>query len=137
MFFDFPLLYYYINLRSLITPYLFSGNLFFSFLISLSNPVFSVSLSTVCGLLCGACLQIYDILAILLPIKSPIASAGFLNYPFWSSFKRIWSRFWVWSISFCLYLLLNFLIMFLPKMFPMFLPKEKVCNLLQIFSRLN
>ena len=51
------------------------------------------SLSTFSELFCGDLLETFVILsAILLPIKSPLASAAFLSCSFWSSFNWICSR---------------------------------------------
>ena len=72
-FFNIWFLYYYVNLRSLISEdiYLSSG-------IFLSILVFSVSLSTAPELFCDKVFDTYWILStILLPIKSPLASAAF------------------------------------------------------------
>ena len=66
MFSDIPLLYYY------------SGQIYLSFDVSLSDPIFSVSLLTVSGLFCGELLEASVVLsAILLPRKLPVASAIF------------------------------------------------------------
>ena len=64
LFFDSPLFYYYVNLRS--------ASVF------LSNPVFSVSLSTSSEVFFGKYLDTFVILsAILLRIKSLVASVVF------------------------------------------------------------
>ena len=77
LFFDIPLLYcYYINLRSFIIFYLFLET--YIFLLVFIYPVFSVSFSTVSKLFFGDVFEIFVTLrAILLPIKSPVASAVF------------------------------------------------------------
>ena len=76
LYFDVPLLYYYINHISLIIIYLFSGDIYLSFGISISNLVFFVLASTVSGLFCGKLLVTFVILsAISLPIKLPNDSA--------------------------------------------------------------
>ena len=68
-----PLLYYYINLRSSIIFCLSSGDIYLSFGISLSRSFLIIS-----ELFCGKLLETFVILlAILLPIKSPVASAVF------------------------------------------------------------
>ena len=57
---------------------LFSGDIYLSFGISLSVSIFSVSFVTVSKLFCDEVLETFVILsAILLPIKSPVASAVF------------------------------------------------------------
>ena len=72
-FFDIPLLYYYINLRSSIIFCLSSGNIFLSLGISLQ-----CSFVIVAELFSGELLETFVILlAILLPNKSPVASAAF------------------------------------------------------------
>ena len=54
----------------------FSEDVFLSFAISLSNPAFSVSFSTVSELFCGEFLETFVILcALLLPIKLPVTTA--------------------------------------------------------------
>ena len=71
LFFDISLLYYYIIPRSSIIFCVFYGDIYLSLGISLSNPVFSASF-------CDEVLKTFVILsAILLPIKSPVASAVF------------------------------------------------------------
>ena len=76
--FDIPSLYYYINLRLLITWCLFSGDIYLSLGISLSSPIFSSSFVTVSGLLYSKIFETFVILTrLLLPIKSPVASAVF------------------------------------------------------------
>ena len=70
LFFDIPLLYYYINLRSSIMFCLFSGDICLSVSISVSLSVSEV--------FWGKFLETFVILlAMLLPIKSPVASAVF------------------------------------------------------------
>ena len=76
-FFCIPLLYYY-ELRSSIIFCLFSEDIYLFSGISLPNPIFYVSLSTVPELFCGKVLETFVILsAIFLPVKSPVASAVF------------------------------------------------------------
>ena len=67
-----PLLYYYINLKTSITFCLFSRDIYLSSGISLSNPIFSVSLSpsTLPDLFCGDFLGTF-------PTKGPVSSAFF------------------------------------------------------------
>ena len=70
--------YYYIDLTSLIIFLSFFGDLHLSFGISLSSLMFSVSFVTLSKLSCVKVLETLMILsAILLPIKSPVASAVF------------------------------------------------------------
>ena len=68
LFFDIPLFYYYINLRSLILFCLYPGDIYLSLGISLSCSFVTVS-------------EFFEthiiLLAILLPIKSTVASALF------------------------------------------------------------
>ena len=81
LFFSFSitiLLCYYINLSLLVFRCLFSVDIYLSFGISLSNPIFSVSLSTVPEVFCGEVLEIsVALLAISLPIKSLVTSPVF------------------------------------------------------------
>ena len=73
LFFNIPLLYYYINFRLSVIFCLSSEDIYLSFDISLSNLVFSVSLSTVSELFCGESFDTFLILStILLPIKSKL-----------------------------------------------------------------
>ena len=68
---DIPLLYYYINLSSSIICCLPSGDIYLFLGIS-------VLLSTASEIFCGNSFEAFIILfAILLPIKSPVASAVF------------------------------------------------------------
>ena len=73
LFFDIPFLYHYTSLNSSIICRLFSGDMHFSF---------CVSDSSLASLFCGALdfLETLVVLsAILLPIKSKVASAVFLD----------------------------------------------------------
>ena len=73
LFFDVPLLYYYINLRSSIIFCLSSGDIYLSLGISLS-----CSFVTVSELFCCKVFEIFVIRSgILLPIKLPVVSAEF------------------------------------------------------------
>ena len=79
LFFGIPLLYYLINFRSSIFFCLSSWDMYLSLGISLSSPIFSSLFVTFSKLLCGEVFKTFVILfAILLPIKSPVASAFFL-----------------------------------------------------------
>ena len=70
LFFDTPLLYYYINLRSPIILCLFSEDIYLFFGIFLPNSMFSVSFLTVPELFCDEVLETFVTLsAILFPIK--------------------------------------------------------------------
>ena len=74
LFFDIPLLYY-TNLNSSIICFLFSGDIYLSFGISLS---FSSIFEAFCGWISFEDFEILVILsAILLPIRSPVASEVF------------------------------------------------------------
>ena len=73
LFFDIALLYYYINLGWSIIFFLSFGDIYLSLSISLSFSFVIVSES-----FCGELLKTFVILlGILLPIKSPVASAVF------------------------------------------------------------
>ena len=73
LFFDIPLLYYYINLISSVILCLSSGDIYLSLGISLSYSFVIVS-----ELFCGELLETFVVLvAILLPIISPVVSAAF------------------------------------------------------------
>ena len=78
LFFDIPLLCSYINLRSSIIFCIFSGNINLSLSISLSRPIIFSLFVTASELFCGKVFGAFVILsAILLPVKSPVASAVF------------------------------------------------------------
>ena len=73
LFFDFQLLYYYINLRSLIIFYLSCGDIYLSLGISLLCSFVAVS-----ELFFSKIFETFVILSVLfLPIKSPVASILF------------------------------------------------------------
>ena len=73
LFFDIPLLCHYIYLRSSIIFYLSPGDIYLFLDISLSSLFVAVS-----ELFCTEVFEIFVILlAILLPLKSPVASAVF------------------------------------------------------------
>ena len=76
LFFGVALLYYYINLRSSIISSIFL-EIFLSLGIFLANPIYSVSFFTRPELFCGIFETFVILTAILLPIKSPVASAEF------------------------------------------------------------
>ena len=71
LFFDIPLLYYYTNLNSSIIYCLFSGDIYLSFGISILFSFFN------CNSLGDFFETLVILSAILLPIKSPFASAVF------------------------------------------------------------
>ena len=100
----------------------FSGYIYHSLGIFLSNPVFSVSLSTACELFWGEPLDTVVVLsAILLPIKSSVDSAVFWIALFEAVLSAFVADYLVLSISFWLYLLK----LFFPNVFPIFLAKVK------------
>ena len=72
LFFDIPLLYCYTNLNSSVICYLFSADMYLSF---------GISISSLALLFCSSLENLLEIpvvlSAILLPIKSPVASAVF------------------------------------------------------------
>ena len=120
-FFDVTVLYYYINLRSSIIFWLSSGDIYLSFGISLSCSFVIVS-----ELFYNERLGTFVILlAILLPIKSPVASAVF-----WITFSELVlsasvADYLAWKRSFWLYLTLKVLLIFLPAFLAIFLAKDK------------
>ena len=78
LFYDAPLLHYYVNLRSFILLEFFLEIYIIFFSISLSTSVFSVSFVTVPELFCGKIHETFVLFsAMLLPIKSVVASADF------------------------------------------------------------
>ena len=120
---DFLIICYYIyfNLWLLIICFIFSGDIYLSFSISLSNAAFSVSLSIVSELFFAELLDIFKILLeILLPGKSSVASADFWIALF-QAVLSIFVSYWLSrSRSFWMYLLLKFLLTLLPIFFPYF-----------------
>ena len=76
-----PLLYYYTNLNSSVIRCLFSGDIYLSFDILLLTSSFSecnsVERSSFGGFGCNSVETLVILFAILLPIKSPVASAVF------------------------------------------------------------
>ena len=104
------LILYYVNLNSWIICCLFSGDIYFSFGISISSKL----LFCECNFL--EYFEAHVILfVILLPIKSPVAYAVFWIPLFEAVFIASVVDFIVLSRSFWLYLLLKFLSMFLAK----------------------
>ena len=94
------------NLSSLIICSLFSGGIYISFCIFLSNSLFSVSPLTDIG----EVFETFVILpAILLPIESPVASAVF-----WIALSASVADCLVWLKRFELYLLVNCCLHFYP-----------------------
>ena len=124
--FDIPLLYCHINLASSIIFYLSSVDIYLSLDISLSNPIYFLLFVTVSELFCGEIFETFVILsAILLPIKSPIASAIFRIAVFEAVLSASVANYLAWSRSFWLCLLLKFLLIFLSTFFLIFLAKDK------------
>ena len=108
LFFDIPLLYFFTNLNSSIIWCFFSGDMY---------PFFGDFISSFCNSL-GYLFETLIILsAILLSIKSPVASAVFWIAYFEAVFIPSAANFLALSRSFWLYLLL--------KLLPMFLVKDK------------
>ena len=70
LFFDIPLLYYYTNLNSSIICCRFSGDIYLSF-------GFTISLIALSKLFCEYFETVVILSVVLLPIKSPVASAAF------------------------------------------------------------
>ena len=103
LFFDIPLLYYYTNLNSSIICFLFSGDIYLSF-------GFSISLLAL--LFCNSLEYFFETLvilsAVLLPIKSAVASAVFWIALFEAVFIASAVDVLALSRSFWLYLLLKF-----------------------------
>ena len=86
LFSDIPLLYSYINLRSLFG--LSSGDILLSL-----GILYHAHLQLFQKKFCSEVFEIFVILlVILLPIKSHVASAVFFYYSFWTSFKCICCR---------------------------------------------
>ena len=108
LFFDITLLYYYILLKSSIIFCLFSGNICLSLRISLWGLLFSSSFLTVSELFCEV-LEAFEIFyAILLLIKSPVASTVFIIALFEAVLSASVANCSAWSRSFWLYLPLKF-----------------------------
>ena len=107
-FFDISLLYYYFNLESSIISFLFSGDM------SLSDSFVTVSELCCCEFFeTFVILPSYDLAtatAVLLPIKSPVASAAFWIALFEAVLKASVADCLAWSRSFWLYLPLKFLL---------------------------
>ena len=108
LFFDITLLYYYILLKSSIIFCLFSGNICLSLRISLWSLLFSSSFLTVSELFCEVLEAFVIFYAILLPIKSPVASTVFIIALFEAVLSASMANCSAWSRSFWLYLLLKF-----------------------------
>ena len=78
LFFDIPLLYYYINLTSSINFCLFSGDIYLSFGISISKScIFCFTFNCFWTILWWGFWDFSDFSEILLSTKSPVASAVF------------------------------------------------------------
>ena len=108
LFFDITLLYYYILLKSSIIFCLFSGNICLSLRISLWSLLFSSSFLTVSELFCEVLEAFVIFYAILLPIKSPVASTVFIIALFEAVLSASVANCSAWSRSFWLYLPLKF-----------------------------
>ena len=81
--------------------------------------------ATVFEISCGECFETFVILlAILLPIKSPVASAGFWVTLFGKVLSASIADCLVWPRGFWLYLPIYFALIFLPMFLPIFLAKD-------------
>ena len=124
-FFDISLLYYHIHLSSSITSCPSSRDIYLSLGISLGIS-WSISLVTVSELFyCKIFETFVVLLAILLPIKSPVDSAVFSINIFEIILSASVADYLARSRSFWLYLPLKVLLRFLPISLPMFLAKDK------------
>ena len=122
LFFDIPLLHYCISFRSSIIFYLFSRDIYFSLGISLSSSMFSLSLSTTSDILGWSIFKTFLILsAIVLSIKSPIASVYFCIALFEAVISASVTDCLAWSRSVWVYFPLQFLHIFLAMLFLLFL----------------
>ena len=121
-FFDIPSFYYYINLRSSIIFCLFSGDIYISFFRYFSiKSKFSASFITVSELFCDEVIETLLILsALLLPIKSPVASAIFWIALSEAVLSAYVVDYWACSRNFWLYLPLKLLFIFSPIFSPYF-----------------
>ena len=142
LFSDIPLLHY-INLSSWVIYYLFSGGLYLSFGILMSNPLIFVSHVTVSEVFCGEVLQTFELSAILLPIISPIAYhqlhitnciCCFLNYSFLNSFQCICSRFFSMIRKFLALFTTSVFTYTFTYFYPYFQQNTKIHNLSQIYD---
>ena len=132
--FGIGILCYYIILRLSIIFCLFSGNIHLSLSYSLSSLIFSVSFVTVSKLFLRKAIQTFLIIwAILLPIKSLVASAGFWIALFEAVASVYVADYLTWSRNFLLYSLLKLLLMFFANSFPIFSNRQKSLTFLQIF----
>ena len=121
--FDIPLLYYYVyHISSIICCLFLEVYIFISYFCFTFNFLWTI--------LWWRFWDFCNLSAILLPIKSPVASAVFRIALFKKCFKWICRRllsmiktFLTLSIPW-LYLLLNFLLIFLPTVLPVFLAKD-------------
>ena len=105
LFFDIPLLHYYINLSSSIIACLSSGDTYLSLGISLS-----CSFVIVFQLFCGKVFQTFIIIsAILFPVKSTVVFSVFWVILFKAVLSASVANMLAWWRSFWLYLLLGFL----------------------------
>ena len=125
LFLDILLLYCYTKINSSIICFLFSGDMYLSFGVSDSSLA-----SLFCGFLdCNSVEDVFEKLiissSILLPIKSPVASAVFWIFLFEAVFIASVVDFFAPSRGFWPYFLFKFL--------PMFLAKTKIRILLHIF----
>ena len=134
MFLGIPLLYYYISFRSSIIC-LFYGDIYLSFGLCLSNPIFPISLSTVFELFCGDVFVTFVILSvILLPNKSPFFWAVLLTILFEAVLSASAADYLAWSKCFRLYLPLTFLLIFLPIFYSYFSQITKIQKSLQTYN---
>ena len=88
LFFEILLLSYYINLRSLIICFLFSGDIY----LSLLSPIFSPSFVTVSELLWLSVWDFRNSIRNFITNQVTSCFCWFLNCSFWSSFERICSK---------------------------------------------
>ena len=115
LFFDIPLLKYYINLISSIIFCRSSGDTYLSL-----NASLSCSFSTISKLFCCKMFEIFIILSASL-LAPAIFSIAFFEMVLSASV----ADYLVWSKSFWMHLLLKLLLIFLPIIWPIYLAKDK------------
>ena len=125
------ILYFYINLSLSIISCVFCEDGYIYFGVSLSTPIFSLSLSTASGLICGKLHETFIILsAVLLPTKLLVVSASFWIALFEPILSESVTNCLTFSKTFWLHLLRKLLLYFCRY----FYQKTKSYNLLQIFD---
>ena len=119
--FDIPLLYCYINLRSLIIWFIFLRYIPFFWYFSIKSCIFCFTFNYFLNILWWKSWDYCNFVSNFIASQITICFCCFMNSSFWSSFKFICvADSLEWSKSFWMHLLFKLVLIFLPMFFSYF-----------------